>query len=322
VTKGFVSNERLLEVLYAAGVRVFSDSRVATGKKINIWAKTKKKEIKSCLLRPPSAGEALEAVAYFDRFYISDVSHALLIDEAAKKANRQPELILMVETGDRREGFLEEELEEALAFIQANCTQIKVRGFGTNTTCLNRSRPDAKDIIKIVELSQKHFGKNGLPSPGNSGALYLLKHNQLPYFKGELRIGEAILLGNETVNYQVLPGLTDETFLLAAEVIEIRKKLYDKIQVVVALGKADVGDGKLFPTVDGLVEVRRSSDHLVLMIEGNEDEVLGRIKKSRKILFFKPTYFALLQAWLTPTVYKIFVEESLAWKESTLAQME
>lgn|GEM_PF-4294143 len=321
VTKGFTSDERILDVLYAAGIRVFSDSRVVTGKKIKNWAQSRGVDVKACLLRPPSLGEINEAVSFFDRFYISDISHALRINEAAQKINRKPELILMIETGDSREGFLEIELQDAISYISKNCRSVTIIGFGTNTTCLNRSKPSKSDILKIVELTQDHLGVAGLPSPGNSGALYLLKQNELPSFRGELRIGEAILLGNETVNYELLPGLTDKTFLIAAEALEIRKKQYGKIQVVAALGKADVGCGKLLPVLENLVEARRSSDHLVLLIEDNEEQVLSKIKENLNILFFKPTYFSLLQAWLTPTVYKIFIEESAGWKESTLAQM-
>lgn len=321
VTKGFASDERILDVLYASGIRVFSDSRVLTGKKIRKWAQGRGISVKACLLRPPAAGEVDEAVSFFDRFYISDVSHALRIDEAARNIGRKPELILMVESGDSREGFLEDELQDAVLYITRNCLAVKVIGFGTNTTCLNRSKPTQSDVLKIVELTRKYFGKTGLPSPGNSGALYLWKQNELPSFSGELRIGEAILLGNETVNYEVLPGLTDDTFLLAAEALEIRKKQYDKIQVVAALGKADAGCGKLLPVLENLVEKRRSSDHLVLLVENNEEQVLDKIKENHNILFFKPDYFSLLQAWLTPTVYKIFIEESASWKESTLVRM-
>ncbi len=216
----------------------------------------------------------------------------------------------MVETGDNREGFLFEELDFAVSEIKL-MKNVILKGFATNTTCLSGQAPEPDQILKIVELTEKYLGEEGIASPGNSGALYLLDDGRLPQFRGELRIGEAILLGNETVSYKKLPFLREDAVNIIAEVLEVRRKGYDKIQLVVALGIADVGKGSLKPDIEGLKEVRRSSDHTVFIVEeGKEEKVFDILKKSDFTLTLKPDYFALMQAFLSPNVYRVYLREA------------
>lgn len=306
VTKGVASNLKIVQALFQAGITTFSDSRVKTGKKIKTWARKNGFEVKVCLLRPPSKGEASEAAAYFDRFYVSDLRHAYLIDSQLGKAGRKAEVVLMVETGDSREGFLPEEIPEAVEKLKG-LKNLKLTGFGTNSTCLHGKMPSAEDFELIFEMRDR-FCPGGLASPGNSGALYLWKQGKLPRFEGELRIGEALLLGNETVTYEKLDFLSDEVFLLKTDVLEVRKKAYGKIQIVASLGIADIGRGHIYPLIQGIKEIKRSSDHTVFLIEEKEDEVLANLQNSDWTLSFKLTYFSLLQAFLSPTVNKKFIQ--------------
>lgn len=281
---------------------------MVTGRKIKIWASSTGRDVVSCLLRPPSREEADEAAECFDRFYISDLRHAALINESLLRAGRTAEIVLMVETGDRREGFLLEELDEAVRFVKG-LKRLRLAGIGTNTVCSSRKLPSVSDIELIVELTCKYCGEGGIPSPGNSGALFLLKNNLLPAFKGELRIGEGILLGNETVEYEKLDFLSDQAFCLEAEVLEMRKKSCDKIQIVVALGIADIGHAEVIPLLPHVVEERRSSDHMVLSFgEKFEKEIKRSIEEQEYRLRFRLTYFSLLQAFLTPTVCKEYLK--------------
>jgi predicted amino acid racemase len=210
----------------------------------------------------------------------------------------------MVETGDFREGFLMEEIPDTMKAAR-KFSNIRTIGFGTNTTCLNRSVPSQKQITEIVELTERYVGREGVPSPGNSGALYLFIKDKLAAFRGKLRIGEAILLGNETVEYRKLDFLRDDAFELETSIIEARRKRYDKIQLIAALGKADIGEGKIFPKIRGLKEIRRSSDHTVLVVErAFEEEVMAVLKKNSFTVRFKPDYFALLHSFASPLVNK------------------
>lgn len=294
--------------MYDAGVRVFSDSRVKTGRRIrDFFVERNIRDAKVCLLRPPQPQEFEAAISVFDRFYVSTFEQMEELDLAAEKHSKLPEIILMVETGDRREGFLPEEVPQVIEKA-AKLKNIRIKGFGTNTTCLNRSKPSKEQILKIVELTEAYIGKEGIPSPGNSGALYLLRKKELPAFDGELRIGEAILLGNDTITYKKMDFLSDKAFRIEAAVIESRRKHYDKIQLVVGLGFADIGSGKVYPELSGVKEIRRSSDHMVLLVDQeSESEILKKIYNNSGLISFKPDYFALLQAFISPFVEKLYI---------------
>lgn len=309
VTKCFLSHERILDAYFKAGIRTFSDSRLISGKNIKIWAQKKgQKDIIACLLKPPAKTEIREAVKYFDRFYISTIEVGKAIAKEALAENRKVELVLMVETGDMREGFPAGELENAAKDLKKE-KSVALWGIGTNVACLDKNSFSKANIETLIEISKKYFlSEDILISGGNSSALYLLKKNELPKFEGELRIGEALLLGNDTVSYEPYPGLRGDAFTLYAETIEAREKDYGKIRVVISVGKADIDTGSIAP-IDfksgELSEVRRSSDHTVFEWNGHEDVKI----RPGAVVRFRPSYFALLSAFASPLVGKVFLNE-------------
>ncbi len=309
VTKCFLSHERILDAYYRGGIRTFSDSRLISGRNIRIWAQNRElKGVTACLLKPPSKAEMEEAVKYFDRFYVSTIEAGKAIAKEALKQNRRVELVLMVETGDLREGFTEGELADAVDALKKE-KSIILWGIGTNVACLNKNSFSKANVETLIEISKKYFlNKQFQISGGNSSSLFLLKKGELPVFKGELRIGEALLLGNDTVSYELYPGLKGDAFTLFAEVIEARKKGYGKIRVVISIGKADIGSGSIAPLdfrSEELIEVRRSSDHTVFEWNGHKSVEI----KPGAVVRFRPSYFALLSAFASPLVGKVFMDE-------------
>jgi predicted amino acid racemase len=285
VTKVVSSHPEVLARLYRAGVRVFSDSRVASGARIREWAeRVKANDIVACLLRPPSEGELDVAVRMFDRFYVSTIEAARALDEEAARQRKRIELVLMVETGDEREGFLEGELSEAIAALSSPgvLTSADVVGLGTNQACLTGKGPEPAEIVRFRELTEKYCGAGALCSAGNSSTLYLAKKRLWPRNSvqviEELRVGEALFLGWDTVSYEPIGGLATDAFEVAAEVLEVRTKGYGKMQVLVALGRADVAEGRIYPLDMRLREIRRSSDHCVLVLD--EDREAQKSAKS------------------------------------------
>jgi predicted amino acid racemase len=278
VTKVVSSHPEVLARLYRAGVRVFSDSRVASGARIREWAeRVKASDIVACLLRPPSEGELDVAVCLFDRFYVSTIEAARALDEEAARQGKRIELVLMVETGDEREGFLEDELGEAIAALSSPgvLTNADVVGLGTNQACLTGKGPEPAEIVRFRELTEKRCGPGALCSAGNSSALYLVKKRLWPRNSvsvvEELRVGEALFLGWDTVSYEPIAGLATDAFEVAAEVLEVRTKGYGKIQVLAALGRADIAEGRIYPLDMRLREIRRSSDHCVFVLNEERD---------------------------------------------------
>jgi ornithine racemase len=135
-----------------------------------------------------------------------------------------------------------------------------------------------------------------------------------------LRLGESILLGCETIDRQIIPGLYANAFQLIAETIESKAKpslpfgescqdAFGNVpifidrgihqRVIIALGRQDVLVSGLTPDLD-LEILGSSSDHVVLD-SGNYDLQIGCEVK------FNLDYGALLSAMTSPFINKQFV---------------
>ena len=84
---------------------------------------------------------------------------------------------------------------------------IELAGIATNLTCYGGVIPDRDklgELIAIKERIEAGFPvRLGIVSGGNSSSLYLLEKDQIPRGINNLRIGEALFLGRETV--MILP---------------------------------------------------------------------------------------------------------------------
>jgi ornithine racemase len=136
-------------------------------------------------------------------------------------------VIVMVDLGDLREGVWPDDLipfvREAVAL-----DGIALVGLGANLTCYGGVVPSEQNmgrLVAYVEAVERTFGIH-LPwvSGGNSSALPLLAAGGMPARVNHLRIGEAILLGRETLHRQPWPGTHQDAFLLHGEVIECKRK--------------------------------------------------------------------------------------------------
>ncbi len=157
-------------------------------------------------------------------------------------------------------------------------------------------------------------------SGGNSSSLPLLASGKMPVRVNHLRIGEAILLGRETVNREKWPGTDQDAFVITGEVIELKEKpsvpigeigqdafggkptFEDKGSIkraILNIGRQDVDIDGLEPVDKGISILGGSSDHL--LIDATEAE--GQIKLG-SILSFYPGYGALLNAMTSGYVEK------------------
>ena len=79
----------------------------------------------------------------------------------------------------------------------------------------------------------------------------------------QLRIGTAILLGlSASIGPRRIQGFHHDTFLLDAELIEVKRK--DRTYGILALGTLDVDPQFLFPTQTGIRVQRATSDHTLV----------------------------------------------------------
>jgi predicted amino acid racemase len=160
-------------------------------------------------------------------------------------------------------------------------------------------------------------------SGGNSATLTMALEGSLPREIDDLRVGESILLGVDTLTREPLLDLHRDAFVLSAPVIECKVKPSVPVgeicqdafgnrptfaqrgrrrRAILAVGRQDTVPEVLHP-VDPRVEVLgASSDHLVLDVEE-----LDRPPAIGDPVSLVPGYAALLQSFTSPYVEKVFL---------------
>lgn len=275
------------------------------------------------LLRIPPLSAAEEIVRSTDVSLNSEISVIRRLDQVAESIGIVHRIILMVDLGDLREGILPEDLLPAVREIR-DMPGIAIRGIGTNLTCYGGVIPTEKNLQQLIDLTHRVEDtfdfKVETISGGNSSSLPLLAAGKMPKGINNLRIGEAILLGRETVNRSPWPGTSQKTFMLSAEVIELKKKPSiptgetgqdafghtpvfedkgERIRGILNIGREDVDVEGLDPEDEGVTIMGASSDHLLVdLTEAKENYNLG------EELRFHPTYSALLMSMTSNYVEK------------------
>lgn len=150
------------------------------------------------------------------------------VSDAALRAGKVHPIILMIDVGDLREGvFGMEQLDEIAPQILA-CPGVELIGLGTNVGCYGSVLPSVANTKILVELqdylnSQYGFRITTL-SGGATCTLKLLEDGLLPREINHLRVGEAILYGEDTTGNRFLEGYHQDAFHFKAQVVELRRK--------------------------------------------------------------------------------------------------
>jgi len=239
----------------------------------------------------------------------------------AQKAGRVHGVILMVELGDLREGIMPEDVTDTVRET-LSLPNIAFKGIGTNLACRSGVSPDSRNMTILSELADSIEATLGLSidivSGGNSANLeWALSGAEIGRIN-DLRLGEAILLGCETLHRQPIDGLHTDAITLCAEVIEAKVKpskpsgiiaqtafgeappVTDRglvRQAILAVGQQDIDpSGLQAPT--GLNVLAASSDHLIL----ESDEL--KLSVGTEVTF-QLNYSALVRAMTSPFIGKV-----------------
>ncbi|PLV60298.1 lysine racemase [Thermotoga sp. KOL6] len=317
VTKVTLGDPRFAETLRKAGIKILGESRIK-----NVL-RMKKAGIDGpfMLLRLPMMSELVEDVKHFDYIMVSDPQVAKKVDEIAKEMKRDVKLIYMIDVGDLREGVWFERAVEEIA----QCKGLNIAGVGTNFGCYGGIIPTREKfevLLDVKEKLEKEYGFNiEIVSGGNTPTLYALERNEIPEGINQLRIGEAIVLGRDITNDRVIEWLSQDTFIIEAEVIEVKEKpsvpvgkrgldvfgrrveFVDKgirKRAICALGEQDIDSRGLIPMNEGIEVLHASSDHIVLDVTEIGDVKIGDVFR------FRMTYSCLLKAMTSPFVEKIY----------------
>lgn len=324
VTKGFTAIHQIVAAMIEGGVDGLADSRLE-----NI------EELRSrgfgqsiTLLRIPRLSNVKEVVRYADVSVNSEITVIEALGQAAWQAGRVHQVILMVDVGDLREGVLQGDVLDSVERI-SRMKGVYLQGLGTNMGCFGGILPEQENLSVLVNLKNTVQDKLGITidviSGGGTSSLLLVESKKMPAGVNQLRIGEGILLGTDTTNSRIIPGLCHDAFRLRAEVIEVKYKpsvpignvgrdafgniphFVDKgirNRAILALGKQDVNIDGVMP-VDANIEVMgASSDHLIVDITDSQREIHVGDEMS-----FHLTYAGLLSACDSKYVKKEYKEK-------------
>ncbi len=278
------------------------------------------------LLRIPPLSLVDEVVTSVDISLNSEFAVIKALSRAAEKRSLSHEIILMVDLGDLREGIWPEDLIPLVEKV-VELPGVKIVGLGTNLTCYGGVLPSPKNMgafIEYAEILEHKFNlKLRYLSGGNSSALPLLAAGEMPKEINHLRIGEAILLGRETIHRQPWPGTVQDAFLLAAELIELKEKpslpigeigedafggkpVFEdrgkRIRGILNVGREDIDVEGIKPIDPRIIILGASSDHLLVDVTDVRPPVaLGDNLK------FQVNYAALLASMTSEYVEKEIV---------------
>ena len=296
VSKILCGNELYLKELVKLGVDEIHDSRISNLAKI----KEIESSIQTVYIKPPSKRNIASMVKYADVSLNSELTTIRWISEEAVKQGRKHKIIIMVETGDLREGVMGDHLIDFYSKI-FELPNIDVVGLGTNLNCLNGVMPSTDKLIQLClykQIIELKFDKK-IPwvSAGTSVTIPLMLRQQLPKGVNHFRIGETLYFGLDLFEEKVIEGMQGDVFELFTEIIEMQEKpllpsgvlaanpqgdildidesLYGKssFRAILDIGLLDVDPKYLIPAKGNFEIIGASSDMLILDLGENKEKL-------------------------------------------------
>jgi len=283
ITKAVCGNPEIAGIMTGCGIEILGDSRVEN----IIRMRESGINARFMLIRSPALSSTASVVQYCDISLNSELSVIKSLAKHAFARGKVHDIILMVELGDRREGILPQDLAFHVKEI-SRLEGIRIMGIGTNLACLAGVKPDIskmRELSRIADNIERDFNISlDIVSGGNSANFNWFYSTDDHGRINNLRLGESILLGCETLERKKISGLHQDVFTLVAEVIESKEKpslpegeicqnssgiipdFPDQgsfRRIIINLGCQDVAVSGL-KSRDGLEILGASSDHIIL----------------------------------------------------------
>ena len=266
VTKGAAGLPEVARSMLAGGIERLGDSRldnIARLRAAGVRAHT-------TLLRSPGPSDIARTIELADASLNADLEVVEALSINARLQRKIHGVVLMVDLNTGREGLPPNRLAAACRRLHA-LPGIQIQGIGAYFHMASGSAHHLQGLQAFVALAKHLETELGKPlamlSGGSSNILRSIAVEGHPNPGiNHLRIGTAILLGfSSSLDPVTLPGFDRDTFILRAEVIEV--KAGQTGEAIIALGKVDTDPRFLFPVNPG-VEVREaSSDHLMVRMD-------------------------------------------------------
>lgn len=321
VTKTVCGAPKIAKILLDQGICMLADSKVANLQKMREGG------IKAnfVLLRSPALSEIHSVIKNADISLNTELSIINRLSETALEYNTVHNIILMVEMGDLREGIMPDDLDAIIQEVLL-LRGVKIVGIGVNFACFGGVQPSEQKLSDFSSLARTIETRFSLSlsyvSGGNSANYNWFMTTNSVGKVNNLRLGESIYLGRETLNRLAIPELYTDAFTFITEVIESKRKPsipYGEIgqnafgvlpqfqnrgqinRVILGVGNQDVLVTGLIPTIDVDI-LGSSSDHTLLDAKKNNLKVGDEVT-------FNLNYGALLSIMTSPYVYKQYIHD-------------
>ena len=311
VTKACCGHPDVARAMLAGGVRTLADSQLSNIQRMRAAGI----DVDMMLLRLPRISQVEAVVELAQVSLNSEVETVRALSRAAHARGVTHRVVLMIETGDRREGVMPEDaLEAARAMMEL--PSIELIGVGANLACIGGVLPTQENTQRLIDIAEELEDALGFQFPiisgGHTSNLDLLVRDEMPARVNQLRVGEAMLLGVNSTTGNPIPCPHQDAFTAFVEVIELKTKPSmpegeiavdafgrkphwedhgPRRRAILAVGEQYVRIAALRPKRPGVSIVGASSDHLVVDVTAADPPVaLG------DELAFDPAYAAVATA--------------------------
>lgn len=199
VTKATLGSPEIAHAMLLGGVSGLGDSRIE-----NIEAmRGSHVSARLSLIRSPMLSQAKRVVTSADVSFNTEIEVIRQLSLEAGKLERTHAVVLMVELGDLRDGLMPDDLVAAVRETMS-LPNIVFKGLGTNLACRSGVSPDDAnmgELSRLAALIEATFDISiETVSGGNSANLEWVFSSEHTGRVNNLRLGESILLGCETLH--------------------------------------------------------------------------------------------------------------------------
>jgi predicted amino acid racemase len=284
VTKSVCGQPEIVRAILAGGARTIAESRMDNVRRIREAGI----DCNVMMLRLPALSEVDDVVALTQCSLGSEPRVLQALSAAAVRQGRSHEVVVIVESGDRREGVMPEDAADVCRLV-LDLPGLDLAGIATSLNCLCGVMPTVENqraFAGLVESLEARLGTRfRIVSGGHTNNLRFVMSGEIPERITQLRVGEGIIFGTDVVSRTKLPAPHQDTFKIYAETIELKDKpsapegplgpdafmrthqwpdLGIRRRAVLAMGEIDLSVAFLKPARKGVTMVGASSDHTVI----------------------------------------------------------
>ena len=305
VTKCIAGDQVIVNELKKLGITHFADARIDNIKRASA------QDITYTMLRSPGKNELQEIVKMAKISIQTELKTIKALNSVAKSKGTKHEILLMVDWKDAREGVLTYDVINYINEI-LKLHHICLVGLSFNFLCFNTLPPTEDDVeminhfIETIETETQYHFK--IISGGNSSMLTQMFYNDLGKIN-ELRIGETLFRGVDTITSQPSPILFQNSIVLEGEILEIKPRLdmasgRHYLQAIIDIGYLDTAINGLAPLNKQVKIIGATSDHLMIdLLNCDYYQVGDKIE-------FDLNYQALAQSMYMGNIHKNYTTDN------------